>query len=88
MGNTRYVVEPNIKDGKGGLRDLNTLFWIARSLAPDSPLGERALEGLLTARERRLFDVAFDFLWRVRAHLHLVAGRPAEIALEGFAYGQ
>ncbi len=77
-GAVRYRVEPNIKDGKGGLRDLNTLFWIARSLAPDSPLGARVLDELLMARERRTFDEAFDFLWRVRCHLHLVAGRAEE----------
>jgi [protein-PII] uridylyltransferase len=77
-GAVRYRVEPNVKDGKGGLRDLNTLFWIARSLAPDSPLGARVLEGLLTPRERRTFEEAFDFLWRVRAHLHLAAGRAEE----------
>jgi [protein-PII] uridylyltransferase len=66
-GNVRYRVEPNIKDGKGGLRDLNTLFWIARALAPESPLGAAVLDDLLTARERRTFEEAFDFLWRVRA---------------------
>lgn len=77
-GAVRYKVEPNVKDGKGGLRDLNTLFWIARSLAPDSPLGASALDGLLTPRERRAFEEAFDFLWRVRAHLHLIAGRAEE----------
>lgn len=77
-GAVRYRVEPNIKDGKGGLRDLNTLFWIARSLAPDSPLGARVLDDLLTARERRTFEEAFDFLWRVRGHLHLTAGRAEE----------
>ena len=77
-GAVRYRVEPNIKDGKGGLRDLNTLFWIARSLAPESPLGARVLDELLTARERRTFEEAFDFLWRVRAHLHLTAGRAEE----------
>ena len=77
-GAVRYRVEPNVKDGKGGLRDLNTLFWIARSLAPESPLGARVLDDLLTARERRTFEEAFDFLWRTRAHLHLTAGRPEE----------
>ncbi len=77
-GAVRYRVEPNIKDGKGGLRDLNTLFWIARSLAPDSPLGAKVLDDLLTARERRTFEEAFDFLWRVRGHLHLTAGRAEE----------
>lgn len=77
-GAVRYRVEPNIKDGKGALRDLNTLFWIARSLAPDSPLGARVLDELLTPRERRTFEEAFDFLWRVRCHLHLAAGRAEE----------
>lgn len=77
-GAVRYRVEPNIKDGKGGLRDLNTLFWIARSLAPESDMGAAVLDDLLTARERRTFEEAFDFLWRVRAHLHLTAGRAEE----------
>tara|TARA_R110001606_G_scaffold359994_7_gene512238 strand:- start:26949 stop:29624 length:2676 start_codon:yes stop_codon:yes gene_type:complete len=77
-GAVRYRVEPNVKDGKGGMRDLNTLFWIARSLAPDSPLGARVLDDLLTSRERRTFEEAFDFLWRVRTHLHLIVGRAEE----------
>src|SRR5690606_26935309 len=77
-GAVRYRVEPNLKDGKGGLRDLNTLFWIARSLAPDSPLGARVLDTLLTPRERRTFEESFDFLWRTRIHLHLIAGRAEE----------
>src|SRR5690606_39705136 len=57
---------------------LNTLFWIARSLAPDSERGQAALEGLLTARELRSFREAIGFLWRVRILLHLVARRPEE----------
>lgn len=77
-GAVRYKVEPNVKDGKGGLRDLNTLYWIARSLAPESRLGAAVMDQLLTARERRISDDAFDFLWRVRIHLHLIAGRAEE----------
>lgn len=77
-GAVRYRVEPNIKDGKGGLRDLNTLFWIARSLSPDSERGQAALEGLLSARELRSFREAIGFLWSVRIHLHLAAGRAEE----------
>lgn len=77
-GSVRYRVEPNIKDGKGGLRDLNALFWIARRLTPDSVLGAEALEDLLTGRERRTFEESFDFLWRVRHHLHRAAGRAEE----------
>ena len=77
-GAVRYQVEPNVKDGKGGLRDLNSLFWIARSLAPDSDMGRAALEGLLTSKEQRLAVQAFDFLWAVRIHLHRLAGRAEE----------
>ena len=77
-GAIRYKVEPNVKDGKGGLRDLNSLFWIARSLAPDSRLGATVMDELFTARERRTSDEAFDFLWRVRIHMHLIAGRAEE----------
>lgn len=78
-GAVRYRVEPNVKDGKGGLRDLNALFWIARALAPESPQGARVLDDLLTTRERRLFQEAFDFLWRVRIHMHLITGRATEV---------
>lgn len=74
-GTVRYQVEPHVKDGKGGLRDLNSLYWIARSLAPDSDMGRAALEGLLTPKEQRLAAQAFDFLWAVRIHLHRLAGR-------------
>ena len=77
-GSVRYRVEPNIKDGKGGLRDLNTLFWIARSLAPHSERGKAALEGLLSPRDMRSFREAIGFLWKVRIHLHLAAGRAEE----------
>jgi [protein-PII] uridylyltransferase len=77
-GSTRYKVEPNVKDGKGGLRVLNTLYWIARSLAPESRLGATVMDELFTPRERRTSDEAFDFLWRVRIHLHLIAGRAEE----------
>ena len=75
QGQSRYRVEPNVKEGKGGLRDLNALFWIARSLAPESPLGAKALEGVLTHKERKGVEQAFDFYWQVRIWLHLIAGR-------------
>jgi [protein-PII] uridylyltransferase len=78
IGASRYLVEPNIKDGKGGLRDLHTLFWISRYLDPTTPRGEKALEGVLTPKDRRTFTQAFDFLWAVRAHLHFLTGRAEE----------
>jgi [protein-PII] uridylyltransferase len=77
-GASRYMVEPNVKEGKGGLRDLNTLFWIAQYLHPsDAPTEIVRLEEF-TGREVKAFVRAFDFLWAVRAHLHFAAGRAEE----------
>ncbi|KKB07869.1 [protein-PII] uridylyltransferase [Devosia chinhatensis] len=78
MGNTRYVVEPNIKDGKGGLRDLNTLFWIGKYFYQVKTSQELVGKGVLSAAENRLFSRAEDFLWTVRCHLHFVTGRAEE----------
>jgi [protein-PII] uridylyltransferase len=77
-GTSRYMVEPNIKEGKGGLRDLNTLFWIAQYLHPvETPDHALSLE-MFDRREVRAFIRAFDFLWAVRCHLHFATGRPEE----------
>ncbi|MGK2227967.1 [protein-PII] uridylyltransferase, partial [Devosia sp.] len=78
MGNTRYVVEPNIKDGKGGLRDLNTLFWIGKYFYQVKTSNELVGKGVLSASEYRIFTRADDFLWAVRCHLHFLTGRAEE----------
>ena len=78
MGDTRYVLEPNIKEGKGGLRDLHTLFWIAKYLYRVNSMKDLQDLGVLTARDVRLFTRAEKFLWTVRCHLHYLAGRPEE----------
>jgi [protein-PII] uridylyltransferase len=78
MGNTRYVVEPNIKDGKGGLRDLHTLFWISKYFYRVKSNAELVGKGVLSAEEYRLFQRAEDFLWAIRCHLHFLTGRPDE----------
>jgi [protein-PII] uridylyltransferase len=78
-GATRFVVEPNLKEGKGGLRDLHSLFWIARYLSGDASKGGwGALDVLLTDKERGIFKRAFDFLWKVRILVHIVSGRAEE----------
>ena len=74
-GDSRYLLEPNIKDGKGGLRDLHTLFWIAKYLYRADRFTDLIKRGLLTRREQIRFARAEGFLWKVRAHLHLAAGR-------------
>jgi len=75
MGDSRYVVEPNLKEGKGGLRDLHTLFWIGKYVLHVRSVAELVGAGLLTAVELRQFQKAENFLWAVRCHLHVVAGR-------------
>ncbi len=78
MGNTRYVVEPNVKDGKGGLRDLNTLFWIGKYFYRVKTSAELVGKGVLSASEYRLFQRAEDFLWAIRCHMHFLTGRADE----------
>ncbi|HTK36797.1 MAG TPA: [protein-PII] uridylyltransferase [Caulobacteraceae bacterium] len=77
-GASRYLVEPNVKEGKGGLRDLNTLFWIAQYLHPAEKPSEIVRLEEFTARELKTFVKASDFLWAVRAHLHFATGRAEE----------
>ncbi len=78
MGDSRYVVEPNVKDGKGGLRDLHTLYWIGKYVHGVERPAELVKAGLLTAAEFRRFDRAERFFWSVRCHLHQLAGRAEE----------
>ncbi len=74
-GGSRYLLEPNVKDGKGGLRDLHVLFWIAKYLFRVDRFGELLGRGVLNQHEYDRFARAEDFLWRVRAHLHIVCDR-------------
>jgi len=78
MGDSRYVVEPNVKEGKGGLRDLHTLFWIGKYAYNVREPAELVDAGLLTKLEFRQFRRAENFLWAVRCHLHVIAGRAEE----------
>ncbi|MFC4171196.1 [protein-PII] uridylyltransferase [Microvirga sp. GCM10011540] len=77
-GASRYLVEPNVKDGKGGLRDLNTLFWIAKYVYRVREPEELVKAELFTPDEFNLFARCEEFLWRVRCHLHFATGRAEE----------
>ncbi|MEY8837472.1 [protein-PII] uridylyltransferase [Cribrihabitans sp. XS_ASV171] len=74
----RYVVEPNVKEGKGGLRDLQSLFWIAKYIYGVQDAAELVPLGVFTREEFATFTQAEDFLWAVRAHMHLITGRATE----------
>ena len=75
LGDSRYVVEPNVKEGKGGLRDLHTLYWIGKYIHKVRTPAELVDVGLLSADEYRTFRRAETFLWAVRCHLHTITGR-------------
>jgi [protein-PII] uridylyltransferase len=77
-GQSRYLVEPNVKDGKGGLRDLHTLFWIAKYVYRVRDPGELVQRGVFDAQEFRTFRRCEDFLWSVRCNIHFVSGRAEE----------
>jgi len=77
-GSSRYLVEPQVKEGKGGLRDLQTLFWIAKYYYRVASTDALVSEGVLSRSEYRLFRKCSDFLWAVRCHLHFLTGRAEE----------
>ncbi|HSI41747.1 MAG TPA: [protein-PII] uridylyltransferase, partial [Xanthobacteraceae bacterium] len=77
-GQSRYLVEPNVKDGKGGLRDLHTLFWIAKYVYRVRGTDELIAAGVFTADEAAVFRRCEDFLWSVRCHLHFLTGKAEE----------
>ncbi|MDE8349178.1 MAG: [protein-PII] uridylyltransferase [Acidocella sp.] len=83
FGETPFMVEPNVKEGRGGLRDLQTLYWLSRyvfnTFAMTELVGKDAPGGgILTETEARACKRAWEYLWTVRFHLHYVAGRAEE----------
>ena len=83
-GNSRYVIEPNVKEGKGGLRDLHALYWIARFIDKDGQINDAqdpqsyVQMGLFDKAAATRFVRAADFLWRSRIWLHYISGRATE----------
>ncbi len=75
QGGQRYMVEPNVKEGKGGLRDLQSLYWIAKYLHHARDGAELVALKVFRQDEQDAFQAAANFLWAVRCHLHLIAGR-------------
>ncbi len=77
-GQSRYLVEPNVKDGKGGLRDLHTLFWIAKYVYRVRDPEDLIEQGVFDRAEYRLFRRCEDFLWAVRCNMHFVTSHAEE----------
>ena len=75
FGGSRYVVEPNVKDGKGGLRDLHTLIWISKFAYKVDSVSKLINMGALSKKEAASFAESQRFLLSVRCHLHYRAFR-------------
>ena len=78
QGGQRYMLEPNVKEGKGGLRDLQTLYWIAKYIYRVNKAAELVGHQFFTEDEYQSFRAAETFLWAVRCHLHHITGRPVD----------
>jgi [protein-PII] uridylyltransferase len=78
QGESRYLVEPNIKEGKGGLRDLQTLYWIGKYLYRVYDAADLVQHNVFTRDEYQTFQKAEAFLWDVRVRLHYFMGRAEE----------
>jgi len=72
-GDTIYLLQPQLKDGKGGLRDLHTALWLAKVRFRVRTMRELVVLNVLSEREVQELEDALDFLWRVRNGMHLVA---------------
>lgn len=78
-GGSRYRVEPNVKDGKGGLRDLHTLHWLSKYLYGQGVGAATVAAGIFQPDEVATFRRCEDFLWTVRCFLHFGSGRAEEV---------
>jgi [protein-PII] uridylyltransferase len=78
MGESRFLLEPHVKEGKGGLRDLHALLWIAKYLYRVDDISTLVDRAIFSTTDVHRFRKAQDFLWTVRCHLHYLAGRPED----------
>lgn len=79
MGQSKYMLEPNVKEGRGGLRDLHLMFWLAKYLFGITDMNDLVDQGILSRGACRKFLKAHRFLATVRCHLHMLSGRAGDI---------
>ncbi len=77
-GSSVYLLEPNIKEGEGGLRDLHAALWVARIKFKASSLRDLVIKGVLNEDEATNLENAYDYLWQIRNELHFLATRKSD----------
>ncbi len=78
QGESRYLVEPNLKESKGGLRDLQTLYWLGKYLYRVENAADLVEHNVFSKEEFKVFQKAEAFLWNVRVRLHYLLDRAEE----------
>lgn len=74
-GDAVFLVEPHLKEGEGGLRDIHTAIWLAKVKYRVKNIGDLVIKGVITEGELREITGALDFLFRVRNALHFSSGQ-------------
>ncbi|NVO00175.1 MAG: [protein-PII] uridylyltransferase [Geobacteraceae bacterium] len=74
-GSSVYILEPNIKESEGGLRDIQTAIWVAKLKYKITAMRELVIKGIISEEELEAFETAKSYLWRIRNELHYLAGR-------------
>lgn len=77
-GSSIYILEPNIKEGEGGLRDIHTALWVSKARFKAGSFRELMKKGVITPKELRFFERSMEFLFRVRNELHYLSGRKGD----------
>lgn len=77
-GDSVYLLEPDVKNGAGGLRDLDSALWATRARFGTNQLAELSRAGVITEKTQEETERAVDFLWTVRNHLHRISGRKTD----------
>uniref|UniRef100_A0A831XLB6 Bifunctional uridylyltransferase/uridylyl-removing enzyme n=1 Tax=Geobacter metallireducens TaxID=28232 RepID=A0A831XLB6_GEOME len=74
-GSSVYLLEPNVKESEGGLRDLHTALWVAKIKYKIADIRELIVKGVMNEEEVASYSEALSYLWRIRNELHFHAGR-------------
>ena len=74
-GSSVYILEPNIKEGEGGLRDIHTALWVSKARFKAGTFRQLMKKGVINPKELKFFERSTEFLFRVRNELHYLSGR-------------
>ena len=78
FGDSSYLLEPNFKEGQGGLRDYHTMLWIAKIKSGIKQRRDLEYYGYFSHDDYARLSEALDFIWNVRNRFHLMMNRKSD----------